>query len=72
VTVASRAGYLIREPDPRNSRRRRIRLTAKGRQLEAVMWAAARQAEENAAVGYEPVPRAVVVGSRARSVESHS
>lgn len=42
-------GYLIREPDPRDSRRRRIRLTAKGRQLEAIMWAAARRAEENAA-----------------------
>jgi hypothetical protein len=42
-------GYLVREPDPRNSRRRRIRLTDKGRELEATMWRAARQAEENAA-----------------------
>lgn len=42
-------GYLIREPDPRNSRRRQIRLTAKGRQVEAVAGAAARGAEKTAA-----------------------
>lgn len=42
-------GYLIREPDPGNSRRRRIRLTAKGRRVEAVCWAAARHTDETAA-----------------------
>lgn len=44
-----RHGYLVREPDPRNSRRRRIRLTDQGHQVHAVALAAAQEAERTAA-----------------------
>lgn len=42
-------GYLVREPDPDDSRGRRIRLTAAGRRLEDVTWRAAANAERKAA-----------------------
>jgi DNA-binding MarR family transcriptional regulator len=44
-----RRGYLVREPDPTDSRSRRIRLTETGRQLQDVVWDAARHAERQAA-----------------------
>lgn len=44
-----RHGYLVREPDPRNSRRRRIRLTGRGQEVHAIALAAAQQAEHTAA-----------------------
>jgi DNA-binding MarR family transcriptional regulator len=44
-----RRGYLAREPDPTDNRSRRIRLTDAGRDLEAVIWNAARKAESDAA-----------------------
>jgi DNA-binding MarR family transcriptional regulator len=44
-----RHGYLVREPDPRNSRRRRIRLTDRGYEVQAVCHAAAWRAERTAA-----------------------
>lgn len=43
-----RRGYLVRERDPADSRNRRIRLTARGRELEAVVIRAAEQAERDA------------------------
>jgi DNA-binding MarR family transcriptional regulator len=43
-----RRGYLVREADPDDSRSRRIRLTAQGRRLEGVVWAAAAEAERKA------------------------
>ena len=42
-------GYLVREPDPRNSRRRRIRLTGQGREVQAIVRTAAWRAERTAA-----------------------
>ena len=44
-----RRGYLGREPDPTDSRSRRIRLTDEGRKLEAVVGQAAAAAERKAA-----------------------
>jgi DNA-binding MarR family transcriptional regulator len=44
-----RQGYLVREPDPDDSRGRRIRLTDSGRQLEDATWTAAANAERKAA-----------------------
>jgi DNA-binding MarR family transcriptional regulator len=44
-----RHGYLAREPDPRNSRRRRIRLTGQGREVQAIIRTAAGRAERTAA-----------------------
>lgn len=44
-----RRGYLLREPDPRHARRRRIRLTDRGREVLAVVHAAAWRAERDAA-----------------------
>lgn len=44
-----RRGYLVREPDPADSRSRRIRLTDQGRQLERVVEQAAADAEAKAA-----------------------
>ena len=44
-----RRGYLVREPDPADSRSRRIRLTGQGRELEAVVGQAAADAEAKAA-----------------------
>ncbi|MBO0732487.1 MAG: winged helix DNA-binding protein [Acidimicrobiaceae bacterium] len=41
-------GYLVREPDPTDSRSKRIRLTRKGRHLENVVWTAAARAEQKA------------------------
>lgn len=43
-----RHGYLKREPDPANGRWRVIRLTGRGRKLEAVIFEAARRAERDA------------------------
>jgi DNA-binding MarR family transcriptional regulator len=42
-------GYLVREPDPRNSRRRRIRLTGQGQEVQAIVRTAAWRAERTAA-----------------------
>jgi DNA-binding MarR family transcriptional regulator len=42
-------GYLVREPDPADSRSRRIRLTDLGRDLEDVVCSAAAAAERTAA-----------------------
>jgi DNA-binding MarR family transcriptional regulator len=42
-------GYLVREPDPVDSRSRRIRLTDLGRELEDAVWSAAASAERTAA-----------------------
>ena len=52
-----RRGYVVREPDPNDSRSRRIRLTDRGRELEDVTWKAAQCAEREAAdlVGPERV-----------------
>src|SRR6266545_3108257 len=44
-----RRGYLVREPDPDDSRSRRIRLTDSGRHLEEVVRVASRKAERDAA-----------------------
>jgi DNA-binding MarR family transcriptional regulator len=44
-----RRGYLGREPDPADSRGRRIRLTDQGHKLEAVVTQAAADAERKAA-----------------------
>jgi len=44
-----RRGYLTREPDPRDSRSRRLCLTARGMALEEVVRIAARRAEQEAA-----------------------
>jgi DNA-binding MarR family transcriptional regulator len=44
-----RRSYLIREIDPEDSRRRRIRLTEKGRQVQAIAYTVAQQAERDAA-----------------------
>jgi DNA-binding MarR family transcriptional regulator len=44
-----RRSYLIREIDPEDSRRRRIRLTEKGRQVQAISYTVAQQAERDAA-----------------------
>jgi DNA-binding MarR family transcriptional regulator len=44
-----RQGYLVREPDPTDSRSRRIRLTDLGRQLEDVVVGAAARADRIAA-----------------------
>ena len=44
-----RHGYLVREPDPHNSRRRRIRLTPQGQKVQAIVATAAWQAERTAA-----------------------
>lgn len=44
-----RRGYVVREPDPIDNRGRRIRLTERGREVEAAAWAAAEQAEQRAA-----------------------
>jgi DNA-binding MarR family transcriptional regulator len=44
-----RRGYLAREPDPADSRSRRIRLTDQGRELEDVVTQAAADAERKAA-----------------------
>ncbi len=42
-------GYLIRVPDPADRRARIVQLTARGRRLETVVRAQARQAEERIA-----------------------
>jgi DNA-binding MarR family transcriptional regulator len=42
-------GYLVREPDSRNSRRRRIRLTGRGQEVQAIVRAATWRAERTAA-----------------------
>jgi DNA-binding MarR family transcriptional regulator len=42
-------GYLVREPDPRNSRRRRIRLTGQGQEVQAIVRTAAWRVERTAA-----------------------
>ncbi|HUP72452.1 MAG TPA: MarR family transcriptional regulator [Acidimicrobiales bacterium] len=44
-----RQGYLVRDPDPSDSRSRRIRLTDLGRRVEDVTWRAAGRAERTAA-----------------------
>jgi DNA-binding MarR family transcriptional regulator len=44
-----RRGYLVREPDPADSRSRRIRLTDQGHKLEEVVTEAAADAERKAA-----------------------
>lgn len=44
-----RRGYLVRERDPTDSRGRRIRLTARGLEVENLVWRAAEQAERDAA-----------------------
>jgi DNA-binding MarR family transcriptional regulator len=44
-----RRGYLVREPDPVDSRSRRIRLTDRGHELETVVERAAAGAEAKAA-----------------------
>lgn len=44
-----RRGYLVREADPADNRSRLIRLTARGRELEAAVFAAAARAEQQAA-----------------------
>jgi hypothetical protein len=44
-----RQGYLSREPDPIDSRSRRIRLTDLGHELEDTVWRAAAAAERTAA-----------------------
>jgi len=44
-----RQGYLVREPDPADSRSRRIHLTDLGRDVERVTWKAAARAERRAA-----------------------
>jgi DNA-binding MarR family transcriptional regulator len=44
-----RSGYLVREPDPTDSRGRLIRLTDLGLQLQDVVWQAAANAERKAA-----------------------
>ena len=44
-----RCGYLVREPDPSDSRARVIRLTARGRQLERTVAANAKAAEDEIA-----------------------
>jgi DNA-binding MarR family transcriptional regulator len=44
-----RRGYLVRVPDPLDSRSRRIQLTARGRDLEELVRKAAEQAEQDAA-----------------------
>ena len=43
-----RHGYLVRAPDPTDSRSRRIRLTGAGLELQAVIWQAAEAAERKA------------------------
>jgi DNA-binding MarR family transcriptional regulator len=60
-----RRGYLVRDPDPHDSRSRRIRLTDRGRALEAVAWRAAAQAERTAAELIGPDRMADLVGSLA-------
>jgi DNA-binding MarR family transcriptional regulator len=42
-------GYLVREPDPTNRRARLVRLTTKGHELELVIRAAAKDAEDHIA-----------------------
>jgi DNA-binding MarR family transcriptional regulator len=44
-----RAGYLVRDLDPEDSRRRRIRLTARGRQVQQAVSSGAQRAERRAA-----------------------
>ena len=43
-----RHGYIVRAPDPTDSRSRRIRLTETGLELQAVVWRAAETAERKA------------------------
>ncbi len=40
-----RSGYLKRKPDPDDGRARVVRLTARGRRLEATIWEAGREVE---------------------------
>jgi DNA-binding MarR family transcriptional regulator len=40
-----RWGYLVREPHPDDGRARVVRLTARGRELDAAVWAAGRAVE---------------------------
>ena len=47
-------GYLVREPDPADRRARVVRLTARGRRLETVIRAQARNAEEQIAAMLGP------------------
>lgn len=42
------SGYIVRIPDPADSRSRIITLTARGRDLETVIWRAAESAEHKA------------------------
>jgi DNA-binding MarR family transcriptional regulator len=44
-----RRGYLVREPDPTDSRSRRITLTEQGRKVQEATWQAAEDAERKAA-----------------------
>lgn len=44
-----RRGYLVREADPADNRSPLIRLTTRGRELEAAVFAAAARAEQEAA-----------------------
>lgn len=44
-----RHGCLVRDPDPSDSRSRRIRLTPRGREVEDVTWRAAEEAERKVA-----------------------
>lgn len=55
-----RRGYAVREPDPTDSRSRRIRLTETGLGLQSVVWAAAETAERKAT--------AVIGGDRMRDL----
>lgn len=41
------AGYLKRKPDPEDGRARVVRLTAKGRRLDAAIWEAGRAVERS-------------------------
>ena len=43
-----RRGYLVRDPDPVDSRSRRIRLTDRGHEVEELVWRAAEAAERTA------------------------
>lgn len=42
-----RLGYVARHPDPTDGRARIVRLTARGRALDAAVWAAGREVERS-------------------------
>jgi len=43
-----RTGYIERRPDPHDNRSKRVHLTARGKELERVVWRAAERAEHRA------------------------